>query len=42
MEEKRPFGDYIRRKRQEAGLTQRELVGAGAFLSRRAHHYLDL
>lgn len=26
MEEKRPFGDYIRRKRQEAGLTQRELA----------------
>lgn len=26
MEEKRPFGDYIRRKRQEVGLTQRELA----------------
>ena len=27
MEEKRPFGEYIRRKRQEAGLTQKELAG---------------
>lgn len=26
MEEKQPFGEYIRRKRQEAGLTQRELA----------------
>ena len=27
MEEKRPFGDYIRKKRLEAGLTQKELAG---------------
>ena len=27
MDEKRPFGEYIRRKRQEAGLTQKELAG---------------
>ena len=27
MEEKKPFGDYIRKKRLEAGLTQKELAG---------------
>ena len=27
MEEKRPFGDYIRKKRLETGLTQKELAG---------------
>ena len=27
MEERRPFGDYIRKKRLEAGLTQKELAG---------------
>ena len=27
LEEKRPFGDYIRKKRLEAGLTQKELAG---------------
>lgn len=26
MDEKKSFGEYIRRKRQEAGLTQRELA----------------
>lgn len=26
MEDKRPFGEYIRRKRLEAGLTQKELA----------------
>ncbi|MDE7004572.1 MAG: helix-turn-helix domain-containing protein [Oscillospiraceae bacterium] len=26
MNEKKPFGDYIRKKRLEAGLTQRELA----------------
>ena len=28
MDEKKPFGAYIRRKRGEAGLTQRELAQA--------------
>ncbi len=27
MDEKKPFGDYIRKKRLEAGLTQKELAG---------------
>ncbi|WP_251316194.1 helix-turn-helix domain-containing protein [Flintibacter muris] len=27
MEDKKPFGDYIRKKRLEAGLTQKELAG---------------
>ena len=27
MEEKRPFGEYIRKKRLEMGLTQKELAG---------------
>ena len=27
MEEKRPFGEYIRKKRLEVGLTQKELAG---------------
>ena len=26
MDEKRPFGEYIRKKRLEAGLTQKELA----------------